>query len=63
MPIQCRPHSFAFQECQHRRVTAVYDGNSLRSNAGTGLLRVADRYIAFADRSRTCASRAIGIPA
>ena len=50
MLTQCKPRSFAFQECQGRKVSAAFDGGSITSNAGALLLRQADRSTGLFDR-------------
>jgi len=54
MLTQCKPHSFAFQGCQGRKVTAAFDGGSITSNAGALLLRQADRSTGLFDRVAAC---------
>ena len=54
MPTQREPHSFVFQGCQRRRVTAAFDGGSITLNAGALLLREIDRFVRLFDRVAAC---------
>lgn len=54
MPTQRKPISFAFQDCQGRRVTAAFNGGTITSHAGALLLRESGRTMGLFDRVAAC---------
>src|SRR5512134_2402165 len=54
MPTQCTSEQLEFEAFDGRRVVAAFDGGAVTSDAGTVLLRAADRAIELIGRVAAC---------